>query len=85
MKNINNSFFGLFFIWSILLPGSVKAQVKYDKKVPQLEFAAQEIETALKEKGRNDLKVTLVIKADEESPHLKDWSFLAILKARKQR
>jgi hypothetical protein len=49
----------------MLLPGRLAAEVIYDPRIPQLAFAAQELEGALTEAGREDLKVTLIVKADE--------------------
>ena len=46
------------------LPGALMATVEFDAKVPQLQFAALELETALKETSRESLGVTLMIKAD---------------------
>ena len=42
--------------------------VIYDAQIPQLAFAAQELKNALKEMGRDNLKVTLSIKPDVSSP-----------------
>ncbi|MFC1761113.1 Ig-like domain-containing protein [Planctomycetota bacterium] len=42
--------------------------MKYDASVSQLEFAAQEINAAFKEVGKNDVHVALRVKRDESSP-----------------
>ncbi|MDX2430712.1 MAG: hypothetical protein QNK35_07255, partial [Bacteroides sp.] len=68
MKKITGSFKPLIFAFFLLLTASLEAKVKYDKDAPQLAFAAQEIEAAIKEAGLEDLKVSLLIKADESSP-----------------
>ncbi len=50
------------------LPGRLAASVEYDAKIPQLAFAAQELKDALKEAGRENLQVALIVKPDEASP-----------------
>ena len=57
----------LLFAVGILLPARLVAAVEHDAQIPQLEFAAQELERVLTETGRQDLKVTLVIQSDETS------------------
>jgi len=52
----------------MFLPGCLADSVEYNAKIPQLVFAAQELKDALKEAGREDLKVTLVVKPDVSSP-----------------
>jgi len=44
------------------------ASVEYDETISQLQFAAQEISDALKETGKNHLRVTLSIQSDASSP-----------------
>ncbi|VGO23518.1 hypothetical protein [Pontiella sulfatireligans] len=68
MKEIQGSFFGVLCMLNLLLPGSLSASVQYDSNNPQLAFAAQEITSALKEIGREDLRVSLSIKPDGASP-----------------
>jgi hypothetical protein len=58
----------LLFVFGIHLPGHLSADVGYDSRIPQLEFAANELEDALIEAGRKDLKVTLIIQQDDSSP-----------------
>ena len=63
----------IFILWllpvlGILSPGCLAAPVKYYAKIPQLAFAAQELEAAFKETGRKNLQVTLIIKANKTSP-----------------
>jgi len=48
--------------------GRLAASVEYDATIPQLAFAAQELNDALKEAGRENLQVTLIAKPDESSP-----------------
>jgi len=49
-------------------PGGRVASVGYDAHIPQLAFAAQELEGALEEAGREGLQVMLVVRPDESSP-----------------
>ncbi len=58
----------LVVISALLVPRSVLADVEYDATIPQLKFAAQEIERAVIETGRKDLMVTLTVKSDSTSP-----------------
>ena len=68
MKKIPCSFLLLLFVLGLLLPGRLAAEVIYDPHITQLAFAAQELEGALKEAGRDNLQVTLIVKPDESSP-----------------
>ena len=68
MKKILCSFLWLLFVFGILLPGRLAASVEYDVQIPQLAFAAQELKDALKEAGRENLQVALIVKPDESSP-----------------
>jgi hypothetical protein len=61
-------FISLLFIIGTLLPDRLVAQVTYDKMIPQLVFAAQELNAAIKETRREDLKISLIVKADQSSP-----------------
>ena len=65
MKKRPRSFLYLLFVLGILLPGRLAASVEYDAKIPQLVFAAQELNDALKEAGRENLQVALIVKPDE--------------------
>ena len=58
----------LVVLSALLVPRSVLADVGYDSAIPQLQFAAQEIEDAVAETGRKDLMVTLTVKSDSTSP-----------------
>ena len=58
----------MLFLLSIFLPIHLSAQVKYDKTIPQLAFAAQELESALKEAGKEELKVSIIINKDDSKP-----------------
>lgn len=62
------SFLYWLFVLCILLPGRLAAAVEYDAKIPQLVFTAQELNDALKETGRENLQVALIIKPDEALP-----------------
>ncbi len=62
------SFLHLLFILGLLLPGRLAASVEYDAKIPQLVFAAGELNDALKEAGRENLQVALIVKPDEALP-----------------
>ncbi len=68
MRKIPTTLLWSLFLWSILQTNCFAASVKYDKQIPQLAFAAEELELALQESGRKNLKVTLTIKADESKP-----------------
>ena len=68
MKKILCSFLWLLFVLGILLLGRVAASVKYDAKIPQLAFAAQELKNALKKAGQENLQVTLIVKPDKALP-----------------
>lgn len=54
----------LIVILGLLLPGRLSASVEYDAQSPQLAFAAQELNDALREAGREDLTVTLTVTPD---------------------
>ena len=68
MKEILCLFLWLLSVLGMLLPGRLEASVEYDAQIPQLAFAAQELKDALKEAGRENLQVTLIVKPDEASP-----------------
>lgn len=68
MKIVSFSIFWLVFVSCFLLPGYLTASVEYDAKIPQLAFAAQELEGALKESGLEDLEIMLSVKPDESKP-----------------
>ena len=57
----------LVFIMAFL-PTCLIAQVTYDKMIPQVAFAAQEINAAIEEIGGKDLKISLIVKTDQSSP-----------------
>ncbi len=59
-------FAGLLLILCAL--GSLSAGVTFDASIPRVAFAAQEIEDALAEAGKANLKVTMSIKPDNASP-----------------
>ncbi len=68
MKKIPCSFLWLLSVLGLLLPGRLAASVEYDARIPQLAFAAQELESALKEAGRENLQVALIVRPNESSP-----------------
>ena len=68
MKKIPCSFLRLLFVLGLLLPNRLTASVEYNAKIPQLVFAAQELNDALKEAGRDELQITLIVKSNEASP-----------------
>ena len=49
------------------LPIPLAGEVEFDSQIPQVAFAAQELEDAMNEAGREDLNVALVIHEDESS------------------
>ena len=58
----------LVFASNTFLSGPLTAAVEFDTKIPQLEFAAQELDAALNETGKTNLKVSLNITPDATSP-----------------
>ena len=44
------------------------AAVEFDTRIPQCAFAANELDVVLKEIGKKDLRVSLIINRDESSP-----------------
>lgn len=53
---------------AVFLQGCLTPEIIYDRDIPQVAFAAQELKDALREAGKEDLEVALVIKADESKP-----------------
>lgn len=49
-------------------PAASAADVEHDARVPQLAFAARELEAAMKEAGRDGLHVALTVRPDAASP-----------------
>ena len=68
MKKTPCSLLWFLFVLGLLLPGGVTAAVEYDSQIPQLAFAAQELNDALEEAGRENLKIALIVKPNESSP-----------------
>ncbi len=68
MQKRSHSIYGLFLVFGLLVPGGVTAAVEYDARSPQLAFAAREVNAALKETGKENLRVLLKITPDEASP-----------------
>jgi hypothetical protein len=50
------------------LPNHVAASVKYDAQISQVAFAAEEVKGALRDAGREDLQVSIVITTDTANP-----------------
>ncbi|MFC2115420.1 hypothetical protein ACFLTU_03040 [Bacteroidota bacterium] len=67
-KYILTIFLSSLFVSGPLLSCQQNASVKYDASIPQVEFAARELKNALKQVGRIDLEVTLIVNPDESSP-----------------
>ena len=67
-KNMISKYLLLIFAFVVILSTNLRANVDYDPLIPQLKFAAEEIEAALDEVGKENLKVVLVIRPDETSP-----------------
>ena len=58
----NSLLIGLLVIASsTFLSGPLTAAVEFDTNIPQLEFAAQELDAALNETGKTNLKISLNI------------------------
>ncbi|MFC1653031.1 carbohydrate-binding family 6 protein, partial [Planctomycetota bacterium] len=70
MKKMPRTFLWLVFVMSMLLQSGLAASVDYDAQIPQLAFAAQELNDALRETGREDLQVALIVKPEESSPEV---------------
>ena len=68
MKKTPYSFLWMLFVLGMFLPGCHAAKIKYDSRIPQVAFAAQELKGALKEAKREDLRVVLTVKPDKSSP-----------------
>ena len=65
----NSLLIGLLVIASsTFLSGPLTAAVEFDANIPQLEFAAQELDAALNETGKTNLKISLSITPDATSP-----------------
>ena len=60
MKKRPRSFLWSLLVLGILLPSRLAASVEYDAKIPQLVFAAQELNDALKEAGREIRRRTIL-------------------------
>ncbi|OUW18224.1 MAG: hypothetical protein CBD18_03250, partial [Opitutales bacterium TMED158] len=65
-SNVASINFIFVFFFSLLPPAT--ASVVYDSQVPQLAFAAEELNDALRETNRSDLTVTVKIEADATTP-----------------
>ena len=82
MKKRPCSFLYLLFVLGILLPGRLAASVEYDAKIPQLVFAAQELNNALKEAGR-EIRLRTILKRsgtlNSGKPISMTWRAIAIM------
>ena len=65
---MSNLLRGLILLLVVSLPRNLSASIEYDAPTPQLAFAAQELEGALTQAGRKNLKVALIVRPDESSP-----------------
>ena len=68
MRKLRCSLLCLVSFSVILVQGRLAAAVEYDTKLPQLAFAAEELESAFLETGRENLRVVLIVEPDQSSP-----------------
>ncbi|MFC2115079.1 hypothetical protein ACFLTU_01290 [Bacteroidota bacterium] len=68
MKKLKSLFPWFISLLWIFLAGCSPVDVTYDPDIPQLEFAVEELKLALKETGKEDLQVSLIVKPDDSSP-----------------
>ena len=68
MKKMLRLFSPLFLVLVFHVPVRLAAEVEFDAGIPQLAFAAQELEDAMDEVGGKSLNVTLIVQEDESSP-----------------
>lgn len=64
MKNLKHLLPGIIILFNFIVTNCLALNVEYDDKIPQLAFAASEIEQAIKEADRENLQVVLTIKHD---------------------
>lgn len=62
------SLYFLLPVLGLLCQVTGAAEVQFDRQVPQIAFAASELERAIAEVGRDDLKITIAINADSSNP-----------------
>lgn len=67
MKRPQLVHFALLFL-GLVAPNLLSASVEYDAFIPQVAFAGHELEKAVQETGRNDMKIVLVVRPDASSP-----------------
>lgn len=58
----------LAIVLGLHVPNALAADVEYEHGVPQVAFAAAELDLAIEESGRSDLKISIVVKADSSNP-----------------
>jgi hypothetical protein len=68
MREVKNSFGRLLVVLGLVFPGAIVASVGYDARIPQLRFAAEELNDAMTESGREDLEVSLIVQSNASSP-----------------
>lgn len=68
MNRLQRSCILAALISGFLTSGTANAKLRYNGKIPQVAFAAAELEQALKESGREDLDIMLVVKPGDSSP-----------------
>ena len=56
------SFLCLLLVSGLFMPGQILAKVKYNSNYPPAVFAAQELKEAMRDAGKDDLEVLLVVK-----------------------
>ncbi|GAB5560020.1 MAG: hypothetical protein SynsKO_16670 [Synoicihabitans sp.] len=65
LSSLNVGLLAVAFLWH---PAEIQAEVKYDARVPQLAFAAQELERALGAAEKSNVSVSLMVKPDPAQP-----------------
>ena len=57
-----------FLLLCLLLPACASSAAEHDANIPQIAFAAAEVDDAIAETGRKGLKVTISVKLDPANP-----------------
>lgn len=68
MKKLSLSVKSVLGLLSLVSPSFLSASVEFDALIPQVAFAGQELENAVKEAGCKDLKIAVVVRPDPSSP-----------------